>query len=428
MYCVLAPAMLSLRARVAAAPLRLSRTALMIVAAAAASTSNAHASMPLSTAVLTRAQDSFLASLCGDALSLGGHYEYDAKKIKAMVGRYTDYTAPGQGMGGATHGVGWGSHNYHPGKVAGDGTDAGEVAVMLLEYLVQAGGVYSFEGYERYWREQILEHGYGSCNFQTVGPDGQCPPGTRPGYLNGGTRRTLAALQQYPQATGQLRQRLAANVNCLVAATHFGPLLMVARSEEELVQAAVSTVYLSHCNPDPVAAAEFLARALWRIVHQSMGLEPALLEAAGVMNNAFIHERLRQARAKVAEALDPGSALSKEEMCDDLALTSLARLWDVGKSEPIKVGKASPTEGALPGALYFALKYKDNLEEALIANAGCGGDSAVRGMVIGMLLGAVHGRQALPVRWMSGLRAAPHVTELMDRLAGEVTGATREEL
>jgi hypothetical protein len=35
----------------------------------------------------------------------------------------------------------------------------------------------------------------------------------------------------------------------------------------------------------------------------------------------------------------------------------MARLWDVGKSEPIKVGKASPTEGALPSALYFALKY-----------------------------------------------------------------------
>ena len=25
---------------------------------------------------------------------------------------------------------------------------------------------------------------------------------------------------------------------------------------------------------------------------------------------------------------------------DDLAATSMARLWDVGKSEPIKVGKA----------------------------------------------------------------------------------------
>lgn len=52
---------------------------------------------------------------------------------------------------------------------------------------------------------------------------------------------------------------------------------------------------------------------------------------------------MRQALDKVKEATDPTKPLSKEEFVDDLALTSMARLWDVGKSEPIKVGKASPT-------------------------------------------------------------------------------------
>lgn len=28
-----------------------------------------------------------------------------------------------------------------------------------------------------------------------------------------------------------------------------------------------------------------------------------------------------------------------QEFVDDLAMTSMARLWDVGKSEPIKVGQ-----------------------------------------------------------------------------------------
>ena len=83
---------------------------------------------------------------------------------------------------------------------------------------------------------------------------------------------------------------------------------------------------------------------------------------------------------------------------------------------PIKVGKASPTEGALPGALYFALKYASSLEEALIANAGVGGDSAARGIVIGMLLGAVHGPAGLPARWLATLNARPHVTHLFAQL------------
>ena len=36
----------------------------------------------------------------------------------------------------------------------------------------------------------------------------------------------------------------------------------------------------------------------------------------------------------------------------------MARLWDIGRSEPIKVGKASPTEGTLPGAIYFLTSVK----------------------------------------------------------------------
>jgi hypothetical protein len=78
--------------------------------------------------VRARAVAAFHAALCGDALALGGHYEYDAATIAARVGRYERFHAPGEGLGGSTHGVGWGRANYHPGKVAGDMTDAGDVA------------------------------------------------------------------------------------------------------------------------------------------------------------------------------------------------------------------------------------------------------------------------------------------------------------
>jgi ADP-ribosylglycohydrolase len=128
---------------------------------------------------------------------------------------------------------------------------------------------------------------------------------------------------------------------------------------------------------------------------------------------------LENARAKVREANDPASALSREELVDDVAITSMSRLWDVGKSEPIKIGKASPTEGALPAALYFAIKYQDDPEAALIANANCGGDSAARGIVIGMLLGAgAEHDSALPRdhRWVRGLNARPAVEALIDSL------------
>jgi hypothetical protein len=47
--------------------------------------------------------------------------------------------------------------------------------------------------------------------------------------------------------------------------------------------------------------------------------------------------QVRKGVSKFHEATDPAGALSKEEFVDDLAMTSMARLWDVGRTEPIKV-------------------------------------------------------------------------------------------
>ena len=45
---------------------------------------------------------------------------------------------------------------------------------------------------------------------------------------------------------------------------------------------------------------------------------------------------------------------------------SMDRLWDVGKSEPIRVGKASPTEGVLPSSIYIILKYAEDFMAAVL--------------------------------------------------------------
>lgn len=185
---------------------------------------------------------------------------------------------------------------------------------------------------------------------------------------------------------------------------------------------------------------------MWRIIHLNTPLQQALEEAAALSSHDLIRVWLKSAIAKVSESNDPSTALSRQEFVDDIAITSMTRLWDVGKSEPIKVGKASPTEGALPSALYFALKYRppatrspfsaafaysyskrfldhplryhNNFEKAIIANANVGGDSAARGIVIGMLLGAADGWQlGASHRWVTGLNSMQEVQSLMSELS-----------
>lgn len=384
-----------------------------LTAALALARCSAAGKEPPPAAVRARAVAAFHAALCGDALALGGHYEYDAAVIASRVGRYERFHAPGEGLGGTTHGVGWGRANYHPGKRAGDLTDAGDVSIMLLEHVAASGGAYTFDGFAAHWLARI-KGGYGSCNFQSVGPDGVCPPGTTPGYISGASRRTLEALAREPGATGERRMALAAATNCLQPATRFLPLLAVYDDEDALVAAAVTATHVTHRDRDPVAAAEFLARALFRRA-RGAPLADALQGAAGATGDARVSGWLAAAVAKVREAADPASALSRAPLVDDAAITSMARLWDVGRSEPIRVGKASPTEGALPGSLYMALRYSHSLREALVANAGVGGDSAARGFLIGALLGAGGedgAATAVPPEWSAGLNEGPRVAAL----------------
>jgi len=64
-------------------------------------------------------------------------------------------------------------------------------------------------------------------------------------------------------------------------------------------------------------------------------------------------------------------------------------------------------EDSVPAVLYLALKYHDNPQNALIVNTNLGGDNAARGSVLGALLGASHGIEGFPRRWIAGLVDPP---------------------
>lgn len=329
-----------------------------------------------STPAASNLKGAYFGALVADALTLGSHYEYDAVKIKkAYAGDIDRFMAPGEQMGGQTHGVGWGQRNYHPGTSAGDQTDYGEYNVLVLEHLAASGSnphPFSVSEFVPRWQRRLTT-----------------------GWKQWVCSQTRRALQVHQQGGSEADLGGFSNAMSLRFAAAFA----YYSEEDEVVDAALKTMF-THAEQTAREGAEFFARLTYRVLHGA-DLDAAV-QAVAKESSPFIQSKVKQALDKVKEATDSSTTLSKEEFVDDLALTSMARLWDVGKSEPIKVGKASPTEGTLPGALYFIVKYKD-FEKAAVANAMVGGDNASRAVAVGMVLGAKQGVEGIPQKWKSSL-------------------------
>lgn len=337
----------------------------------------------------------YFGALISDALCLGSHYEYDAPKIKGAYGGKTidEYMAPGERMGGETHGVGWGARNYHPGTVKGDQTDYGEYNVMVLEHLaasVDNPHAFDVSEFIPLWQRRLTTDGWKQwvCTM---------------------TKTAYTQIQE-----GVPVDQLGGNSNAM--AIRYASAFAYYNTEEELVDAARKTMF-THRERTAHLGNDFFARVAHRIIHdnQRQQLTPTqAIKEVAKESDAWIQNKVKQALDKVEEATDPNKELSKEEFVDDLALTSFARLWEVGKTEPIKVGKASPTEGTLPGSIYFIVKYEHSLVDAAKANAMVGGDNASRSIAVGMVLGAYHGVNSIPERFRDNLNQWNSSMELME--------------
>ena len=109
-----------------------------------------------------------------------------------------EYMAPGERMGGTTHGVGWGRRNYHPGQNKGDQTDYGEYTILMLEYLAgrpDPGAVSSVSLDELIpvWRARVSSPDWGAwvCT-QTKATLEQVKAGKTPNDKLGGNSNAMA--------------------------------------------------------------------------------------------------------------------------------------------------------------------------------------------------------------------------------------------
>ena len=60
---------------------------------------------------------------------------------------------------------------------------------------------------------------------------------------------------------------------------------------------------------------------------------------------------------------------------------------------------------------FYRLASRANVEESLVATVSCGGDTDTNAAIAGALLGAFHGRDAFPSRWILPVLACRPLAE-----------------
>ena len=254
-------------------------------------------------------------------------------------------------------------NSYHSTKEAGDFTHYGDQMFVLLESLAAQKG-FSLTDFSARW-EALFE------NYK--------------GYVDQATQGTLAGYD-----SGKDPQNGGSPSDDLAGAARIAPLVYAYSDHlENLLEAAKAQTQMTHTNPLTVESAAFFAEVAFRVLG---GLAP------------------RKALQETADENLSDSSLY------DWVKAGLQTAADDSVQTIHHFGQSCHTPEAFPGVIHLVAKYESDLKEALIQSVMAGGDSAARGMVVGMVLGAHSGDESLPMEWMSALNKQQLIAKMLKQL------------
>jgi ADP-ribosylglycohydrolase len=255
------------------------------------------------------------------------------------------------------------SDSYHPTKERGEFTHYGDQTLVLLESLAAKRG-FDLDDFAMRWRELFEDYD---------------------GYYDQATKATLQNFSH-----DKLPVDAGSPSNNLSGASRVAPLVFCYQDDlDTLVEAARDQTRMTHNNPDVIDGAEFFARVSWWVLHGT----PPISALEEVSNERFD-------KSPIGHWVKDGI-----ESKDLASVSVIARF-----------GQSCHVDDAFAGAAHLIAKYDSDLEEALVQAVMAGGDSAGRGMVVGMVLGAHLGKEGLPGQWVSGLRRQGEILDLLDKL------------
>jgi ADP-ribosylglycohydrolase len=255
--------------------------------------------------------------------------------------------------------------SYHPTKEKGEFTHYGDQTFVLLESIAAKRG-FDLSDFSKRWQDLFK---------------------TYRGYFDQATKMTLQNLAQ-----GKAIKDAGSSSTDLSGAARIAPLVLFYHKDPEtLVKAARMQTQMTHNNPLVLDSAEFFARVCCKVL-EGASPEKAMNEVAAQRFKGF----------PLFDWVKEGIESAGKE-----SVSTIARF-----------GQSCHAEDAFPAVVHLIAKYEKDLKEALIQGVMAGGDSAGRGLLVGMVLGAHLGDKGLPQEWVSGLERGAPILKLLEQLGG----------
>jgi ADP-ribosylglycohydrolase len=230
--------------------------------------------------------------------------------------------------------------SFHKNRKMGEHTHYGDQTLLLLEYIAEKVD-FNEDEFREYWANHMKKYD---------------------GYMDHATKETLEKIED--------GERWGSGSSDMAGASRIAPLIYCFSEEKGIEYSKIQTK-ITHNNDRVILAAEYFARVAYMVLG---GADPdrAMEEVCTFMGNKWIIENLKEAKESL----------------------------DLDTTEVIKrLGQSCGIEGAFPSTLHLILKYFNDYEQAMIENVMAGGDSAARGLIAGMIIGA-YSENSIPKKWL----------------------------
>lgn len=251
-------------------------------------------------------------------------------------------------------------NSFHRTKQAGEFTHYGDQSLVLLESIAANRG-FDIDHFARSWLSYMDDY---------------------TGYRDHATKDTLKNF-----AAGKDSVSSGSQSTEIGGTVRMAPLVYALRNDpENLVSGARRQTAMTHNDPVVLECAEYLADVLLKVLN---GSSPS---------------------AAFKDTATKGSSVQK------MVEKGLETVGNQSRATIKAFGQMCDTTAALPSVIHLSTTYENDLKSALIENVMAGGDSAARGMAVGMILGAHLGRQAIPDEWLQNLKAYNQIIDLLEAI------------